>query len=125
MAIKKNRRVTLPQVGIFADGVAVAQIGKNTWEILKDTIDDVITATPDEICAAIKDVFDDTRAVCEPAGALRIAGIKNYIEREGWENQNIVTVRSGDKHIINRLGDMFDVVETHIFVRYTYAFDSR
>ncbi len=111
MAIKKNRRVTLPQVGIFADGVAVAQIGKNTWEILKDTIDDVITATPDEICAAIKDVFDDTRAVCEPAGALSVAGIKNYIEREGCENQNFVAVLSGANLNFDRLRYISEVAE--------------
>src|SRR5690606_6934656 len=74
-ALAAGERVILPQVGIFADGVAVAQIGKNTWEICKDHVDEVITCTPDEICAAIKDVFDDTRAVCEPAGALSVAGV--------------------------------------------------
>lgn len=110
-ALDKKKRVTLPQVGIFADGVAVAQIGKNTWEILKDTVDDVITATPDEICAAIKDVFDDTRAVCEPAGALSVAGMKNYIEREGSENQNFVAVLSGANLNFDRLRYISEVAE--------------
>lgn len=110
-AMKQEKRVTLPQVGIFADGVAVAQIGKNTWEVLKDTVDEVVTATPDEICAAIKDVFDDTRAVCEPAGALSVAGMKNYIEREGCENQNLVAVLSGANLNFDRLRYISEVAE--------------
>ncbi|MEQ9508889.1 MAG: threonine ammonia-lyase, biosynthetic, partial [Alloalcanivorax xenomutans] len=68
-AMERKRRVTLPEVGLFADGVAVKQIGKETFRVLKDTVDEVITATTDEICAAIKDTFEDTRTVCEPAGA--------------------------------------------------------
>jgi threonine dehydratase len=75
-AMKAGRRVKLPHVGIFADGVAVAQIGKHTWQVLKDHIDECITVTPDELCAAIKDIFDDTRSVAEPAGALGVAGLK-------------------------------------------------
>ena len=79
-ALEKNRRVMLDQVGIFADGVAVRQIGRETFRIAKQTVDEVITVTTDEICAAIKDIFDDTRSITEPAGALAIAGIKKYIE---------------------------------------------
>lgn len=107
----EGARVILPQVGIFADGVAVAQIGKNTWEICKDYIDEVITCTPDEICAAIKDIFDDTRAVCEPAGALSVAGVKKYIEREGCENQNLVAILSGANVNFDRLRYISEVAE--------------
>ncbi|MAD44059.1 MAG: threonine ammonia-lyase, biosynthetic [Oceanospirillaceae bacterium] len=110
-ALAARKRVTLPQVGIFADGVAVAQIGKNTWEVCKDYIDDVVTCTPDEICAAIKDVFDDTRAVCEPAGALSVAGIKKYIEQEGCENQNLVAILSGANVNFDRLRYISEVAE--------------
>ncbi len=88
-ALAAGRRVTLPQVGIFADGVAVAQIGKNTWDIARHYVDEVITCSPDELCAAIKDIFDDTRAVCEPAGALGVAGMKKYVEREGIKGANL------------------------------------
>ena len=81
-AIAAGRRVTLPRVGLFADGVAVKQIGKETFRVARKTVDEVILVTTDELCAAIKDVFDDTRTVAEPAGALAIAGIKKYVARE-------------------------------------------
>ncbi|MDO6680942.1 MULTISPECIES: threonine ammonia-lyase, biosynthetic [unclassified Oceanobacter] len=110
-ALAAGERVTLPSVGIFADGVAVATVGEHTWAIAKDCVDEVITCTPDEICAAIKDVFDDTRAVCEPAGALAIAGVKKYVEREGCENQNLVTVLSGANVNFDRLRYISEVAE--------------
>jgi threonine dehydratase len=75
-AMKAGRRVTLKEVGIFADGVAVKQIGKNTFGMLRHLVDDVITVTTDQICAAIKDTYEDTRAICEPAGAVSLAGLK-------------------------------------------------
>lgn len=110
-ALDAKRRVVLPQVGIFADGVAVAQIGLHTWEICKDHIDEVITCTPDEICAAIKDVFDDTRAVCEPAGALSVAGLKKYVDRDGCEGQNLVAILSGANVNFDRLRYISEVAE--------------
>ncbi|MBU1832753.1 MAG: threonine ammonia-lyase, biosynthetic, partial [Gammaproteobacteria bacterium] len=67
LALEKGRRAILPEVGLFADGVAVAQIGKETFRVLRKTIDGVLTASTDEICAAIKDIFDDTRSIAEPA----------------------------------------------------------
>ena len=79
-ALDAGERVILPQVGIFADGVAVAQIGKHTFEIAKEHVDDVITVNTDEICAALKDIFDDTRSICEPSGALAVAGLKKYVQ---------------------------------------------
>lgn len=110
-ALQAKKRVVLPQVGIFADGVAVAQIGQTTWEICKDYVDDVVTVTPDEICAAIKDIFDDTRATCEPAGALSVAGIKKYIEREGCTNQSFIGVLSGANVNFDRLRYISEVAE--------------
>ena len=84
-ALKRGRRVRLSEVGIFADGVAVSQIGKEPFRVIKDTVDEVITATTDEMCAAIKDIFEDTRSIAEPEGALALAGLKKYVEREGVE----------------------------------------
>jgi len=102
-AMEKKRRVTLPQVGIFADGVAVAQIGKETYRVLKDTIDGVITANTDEICASIKDIFENTRSIAEPAGALSLAGMKKYIEEHGCENQTLIAIDSGANTNFDRL----------------------
>ena len=110
-AMKAGRRVTLTHVGIFADGVAVAQIGKHTWEVCKDNIDDVITVTPDELCAAIKDIFDDTRSVAEPAGALGVAGMKKYVEREGVKGQTLVAIESGANMNFDRLRYVSEMAE--------------
>jgi len=89
-ALKAQARVELEQVGIFADGVAVRQIGEKTFEIAKDLIDEVLLVTTDEICAGIKDIFDETRTLVEPAGALSLAGIKQYIAR-GSEHREKIT----------------------------------
>ena len=102
-AMKAGRRVTLKEVGIFADGVAVKQIGKNTFSILKDLIDDVLTVSTDQICAAIKDTFEDTRAICEPAGAVSLAGLKKYVEAGGIENHTLIAINSGANMNFDRL----------------------
>lgn len=102
-AMKAGRRVTLKEVGIFADGVAVKQVGKNTFSILKDLIDEVLTVSTDQICAAIKDTFEDTRAICEPAGAVSLAGLKKYVETGGIENQTLVAINSGANMNFDRL----------------------
>ena len=102
-AMKAGKRVTLKEVGLFADGIAVAQIGKETFKVLKDNIDEVITVSADEICAAIKDIFDDTRSVAEPAGATSIAGMKKYVEREKLKNKTLVTICSGANMNFDRL----------------------
>lgn len=102
-AKKAGRRVILDQVGIFADGVAVRQIGKLPFEIAKDHVDDVITVSTDEICAAIKDIFDDTRAIAEPAGAIGVAGLKKYVEETGIKGENLLTVVSGANMNFDRL----------------------
>ena len=75
-ALAAKRRVILKKVGLFADGVAVKQIGKEPFRIAHHYVDEVITVSTDEICAAIKDIFDDTRSIAEPAGALALAGLK-------------------------------------------------
>ena len=102
-AMKAGRRVTLKEVGIFADGVAVKQVGKNTFAMLKHLIDDVLTVSTDQICAAIKDTFEDTRAICEPAGAVSLAGLKKYVEVGGIENQTLIAINSGANMNFDRL----------------------
>ncbi|MGB0663107.1 MAG: threonine ammonia-lyase, biosynthetic [Pontibacterium sp.] len=102
-ALRDGERTVLPHVGIFADGVAVAQIGENTFELAKTRVDEVITVSTDEICAAIKDIFDDTRSICEPSGALAVAGVKKYVAREGCKGQTLVAIDSGANVNFDRL----------------------
>jgi threonine dehydratase len=102
-ALRRGRRIKLKQVGIFADGVAVRQAGKETYRIARAHVDDMITVTTDEICAAMKDIFDDCRSVVEPAGALAIAGIKKYVEAEGIQGQSLVAINSGSNINFDRL----------------------
>ena len=102
-ALEAGRRVTLKQVGIFADGVAVRQVGKETFRIAKACVDEVILVSTDEICAAIKDIFDDTRTIAEPAGALAVAGLKKYVEREAIEDQALIAIESGANINFDRL----------------------
>ena len=103
-ALQKNERVILKQVGIFADGVAVQQIGKLPFEIAQHYVDEVLIANTDEICAAIKDIFDETRTIMEPAGALALAGLKQYIAREQCHDRHFVTIASGANMNFDRLG---------------------
>lgn len=102
-ALRKGRRVNLKQVGIFADGVAVKQIGKETFRMARTLVDEVLLVSTDEICAAIKDLFDDTRTVAEPAGALAAAGLKKYVAREGVVDQSLVAIESGANINFDRL----------------------
>jgi threonine dehydratase len=102
-SVAMGRRVQLEHVGIFADGVAVREVGELTFPIVQQTVDEIVRVTNDEICAAIKDVFDDTRAVMEPAGALSVAGLKSWVEREGARNQSLVAVLSGANINFDRL----------------------
>jgi threonine dehydratase len=102
-ALDAGKRVTLDQVGIFADGVAVAIIGENTFEVAKKYVDEVITVSTDEICAAIKDIYDDTRSICEPAGALGVAGMKKYVAREQISEQTLIAIDSGANVNFDRL----------------------
>jgi threonine dehydratase len=102
-SLKAGRRVVLDHVGLFADGVAVKQVGVETFRICRRLVDDVILVDTDEICAAIKDVFEDTRSILEPAGALAIAGAKAYVERTGAKNRKLVAVASGANTNFDRL----------------------
>lgn len=102
-AMDKKRRVKLPQVGIFADGVAVAQIGKEPYRVIKDSIDGVITVSTDEICASIKDIFESTRSIAEPAGACALAGLKKYIAENECEGKTLVAIDSGANTNFDRL----------------------
>ena len=102
-AMAAGERVVLPQVGLFADGVAVAQIGQHTFDICRLHVDEVVTVSTDEICAAIKDIYDDTRSITEPAGALGVAGIKKYVELKGVTGQTLVAIDSGANVNFDRL----------------------
>jgi threonine dehydratase len=102
-ALERGKRVVLDQVGIFADGVAVRQIGKEPFRIARQCVDEVILVSTDEICAAIKDIFDDTRSIAEPAGALSVAGMKRYVERTGISGQHLVAIDSGANMNFDRL----------------------
>jgi len=103
LSLRAGRRITLKQVGLFADGVAVRQVGKEPFRIARQCVDEVMLATTDEICAAIKDVFDDTRTIEEPAGALSIAGMKKYVQREGIRDQTLIAIASGANINFDRL----------------------
>ena len=102
-ALRQNERVILPDVGRFADGVAVRQIGEKTFNIAKQVVDEVILVSNDEICAAIKDIYEDMRSISEPAGALATAGIKKYVETHTIKNENLVSVVSGANVNFDRL----------------------
>ncbi len=102
-ALEAGRRVILKKTGIFADGVAVARVGKEPFRIAKRCVDEVLTVNSDEICAAIKDLFDDTRSIAEPAGALALAGLKLYAKREKVKGQQLLAVESGANINFDRL----------------------
>ena len=102
-ALKAGERVVLEQVGLFADGVAVKQIGLEPFELAQKYVDEVITVSTDEICAAIKDIFDDTRSIAEPAGALATAGLKKYVEQKAATNQTLIAIDSGANMNFDRL----------------------
>ncbi|GJL71004.1 MAG: L-threonine dehydratase [Nitrosomonas sp.] len=102
-SLQKGRRVKLAQAGLFADGVAVKQVGKETFRICRELIDEVILVDTDSICAAIKDVFEDTRTILEPSGALSVAGVKAYAEREKIFHQTLVAIASGANMNFDRL----------------------
>jgi len=102
-SLRAKRRVTLESVGLFADGVAVKQVGRETFRLCRDLVDEMVLVDTDEMCAAIKDVFEDTRVVLEPAGALAIAGAKAWVERHGARGKTLVAVASGANTNFERL----------------------
>jgi threonine dehydratase len=102
-SVSAGRRVRLANVGLFADGVAVKQVGAETFRLARQLVDEWILVGTDEICAAIKDVFEDTRSILEPAGALGVAGAKAYVERTGIRGEKLVAVASGANTNFDRL----------------------
>ena len=102
-SIKAKKRVILDHVGLFADGVAVKQVGVETLRLCRKLVDEIILVDTDATCAALKDVFEDTRSILEPAGALAIAGAKAYAEREGIRGETLVAVACGANMNFDRL----------------------
>ena len=105
-SLAAGRRVRLDEVGLFADGVAVQQVGEHTFPIVQATVDGMIRVNNDEICAAIKDIFDDTRTIAEPAGALALAGLKSHVENVATgraRGQRLAAVLSGANMNFDRL----------------------
>ncbi|MBN8281000.1 MAG: threonine ammonia-lyase, biosynthetic [Gammaproteobacteria bacterium] len=102
-ALAAGRPVRLDRVGIFVDGVAVREAGEETFRICREVVDEIIIVSNDEVCAAIRDVFEDTRAIMEPAGALAVAGIKRYVAATGSRERTLVAVNSGANMNFDRL----------------------
>ncbi len=102
-ALAAGRRVTLKQVGLFADGVAVARAGREPFRVARRCVDEVITAGTDEMCAAVKELFEDTRSIAEPAGALALAGLKKYAARRGMRGRTFLAIHSGANINFDRL----------------------
>ena len=102
-SLRAGRRVTLERVGLFADGVAVKRVGEETFALCRGQVDEIVLTDADEICAAIQDVFEDTRSIVEPAGALAVAGLKKYVAREGWRGKRLIAINSGANMNFDRL----------------------
>jgi len=102
-SLKAGRRVTLPHVNIFADGVAVKQVGKETFRLCRKLVDEMVLVDTDEICAAIKDVYEETRSIVEPAGGLALAGMKRWVERRGVKGKSLVAIACGANMNFDRL----------------------
>ncbi len=102
-ALAAGRPVDLAQVGLFADGVAVRRIGEETFRIARGTVDEVVLVDTDAICAAIKDIYDDTRGIAEPAGALAVAGLKAWVARTGARGRHLIAIESGANMNFDRL----------------------
>ncbi len=102
-SLKARKRIMLDHVDIFADGVAVRQVGKETFRLCRQYVDEMVTVSNDEICAAIKDVFEDRRSILEPAGALAYAGLKRYAEKKRLKGKNLIAIASGANVNFDRL----------------------
>ena len=102
-SLEAGRRVVLPHVGLFADGVAVKQVGKETFRLAREVVDEVVRVDTDAICAALKDVFEDTRSILEPAGALAIAGVKAWVERHRTRDRTYAAIACGANMNFDRL----------------------
>lgn len=110
-ALAAGRRVTLEKIGIFADGAAVKQVGEEPFRIAQECVDDVLTVSIDEICAAVKDIFEDTRSIAEPAGALGLAGLKQYASKHKTTGLDLVAILSGANVNFDRLRHIAELAE--------------
>ncbi len=102
-SLRAGKRVTLERVGMFADGVAVRRVGEETFRLARQYVDEIILVTTDQICAAIQDIFQDTRSIAEPAGALAVAGIKKYVARENCAERTLIAINGGANMNFDRL----------------------
>ena len=113
-SVKAGRRIPLHDVGLFADGTAVKQVGSETFRLVRELVDDFVLVDTDAICASIRDVFQDTRSVVEPSGALGLAGAKRYAALNKWKGKTLITITSGANMNFDRLrfvADRADVGE--------------
>ena len=102
-ALEAGEPVTIDRVGIFADGVAVRRVGDETFRLVRDCVDEIVTVDTDHICAAVQDIFEDTRSIVEPAGALAVAGIKRWVEEHGATGKTLVALNCGANMNFDRL----------------------
>jgi len=102
-SLRAGKRVTLDRVGMFADGVAVRRVGEETFRVARQYVDEIILVTTDQICAAIQDIFQDTRSIAEAAGALAVAGIKKYVARENCTARTLIAINGGANMNFDRL----------------------
>ena len=110
-ALAAGERVVLDKVGIFADGTAVKQIGEEPFKLAQTLVDEVLAVGIDEICAAVKDIFEDTRSIAEPSGALAVAGVKQWLKREQLEGKNLIAIFSGANVNFDRLRHIAELAE--------------
>lgn len=111
-SIRAGRRIILDQVGIFADGVAVKQVGVHTFDLVQKYVDEILLVDTDEICAAIKDIYEENRTIVEPAGALAVAGLKKYVRKNGTRGQVLAAVNSGANMNFDRMRHVSERTET-------------
>ncbi len=102
-SLERGERVTLPDVGLFSDGTAVRRVGAETFRLCRELVDEIVRVNSDAVCAAIKDVFEDTRSILEPAGALAIAGLKLWVDRTGARDADLIAVACGANMNFDRL----------------------
>jgi threonine dehydratase len=102
-SLQAGRRVILDRVGLFADGVAVKRVGEEPFALARQFVDEIVLVNTDEMCAAIQDIFEDTRTIVEPSGALAVAGIRKCVARDGWRDKRLVAINSGANVNFDRL----------------------
>ncbi len=102
-SVNAGKRVLLERVGLFADGVAVKRVGEESFQLVREHVDEIVLVSTDEMCAAIQDIFEDTRSIVEPAGALAVAGLKKVVARDGWQGRRLVAINSGANVNFDRL----------------------